>query len=116
MPLTNAEKQQRWRDRNMVVLTADARDIAEKLIEMGDQAKLRKVARYVNDHLRHPDRDAMERAIALGMAGSCDLNGPLSKTEALKRHRNPEPKPDHSWRIEASTKDGKRWQNGATLR
>ena len=56
MAISNAEKQARWRDRNVVSLTADARDIAAKLIWMDDQKKLRKVASYVNDHLRHPRR------------------------------------------------------------
>ena len=56
MPLTNAEKQQRWRDRNVVVLTGDAKAIAEQLIGMSDQKKLRKVAAFINDHLKHPDR------------------------------------------------------------
>jgi predicted secreted protein len=56
MSMTNAEKQQRWRDRNLVVLTDSALDIAEKLIEMDDQAKLRKVTAFLNDHLRNPNR------------------------------------------------------------
>jgi hypothetical protein len=51
MPLTNAEKQQRWRDRNVVVLTADATEIAGKLMDMADQPKLTKIARLINDHL-----------------------------------------------------------------
>ena len=62
MPLTNAEKQQRWRDRNVIVLTATAREIAEKLIEMDDQPKLRKVARFINDHLKNPNRTPHEMA------------------------------------------------------
>ena len=115
MGMSNAEKQARWRDRNVVSLTADARDIAAKLIWMDDQKKLRKVASYVNDHLRHPDRDAEERAIALGQVGYMSLDGPLSKTAAIKRHRNPEPEPDHSWRVEAITKDGRRWSSGVRL-
>jgi hypothetical protein len=40
MPLTSAEKQARYRDRNMVLLTADAPSIVGKLMEMEDQAKL----------------------------------------------------------------------------
>jgi hypothetical protein len=101
-------------DLNVVLLTADARDIAAKLIWMSDQGKLRKVAQFVNDHLRHPDRDPTERAIALGRIGMNGLNGRLSKTEALKRYRNP-PKPNSSWRVEAITKDGHRWTNGVRL-
>jgi hypothetical protein len=113
MALSNAEKQSRFRDRNVVVLTDDARGIAQKLIAIGDQNKLRRIARYVNDHLRHPDRGHWEKAIALGSVVVPGLNGPLSKTAALKYYR--EPKPDHSWRVEAITKDGRRWINGVRL-
>jgi hypothetical protein len=65
MPLSNAEKQRRWRERNVVVLTADAREIAGMLIDMADQGKLKKIARFINDHLRHPDRSPQEQANAL---------------------------------------------------
>ena len=51
MPLTNAQKQERWRTRNQVVLTDPAKRIAAKLIAMDDEAKLRKISSYVNDHL-----------------------------------------------------------------
>lgn len=51
MPLTNAQKQERWRTRNQVVLTDPAKRIAAKLIAMDDEDKLRKVASYVNDYL-----------------------------------------------------------------
>jgi len=115
MALSNAEKQARFRDRNVVLLTGDARAIAGKLIDMDDQGKLRRIARYVNDHLRHPDRDAIEKDIALGWIGMDSLNGRLSKTAALKRYRESEPKFDGSWRVEAIAKDGKRWINGVRL-
>ena len=36
MPLTNAQKQRRFRDRNVIVLTDRAEDIAEKLMDMED--------------------------------------------------------------------------------
>ena len=63
MPLTNAQKQERWRTRNQVVLTDPAKRIAAKLIAMDDEDKLRKIANYVNDHLRaatmkHDERKA----------------------------------------------------------
>ena len=51
MPLTNAQKQERWRTRNQVVLTDPAKRIAAKLIAMDDEDKLRKVASYINDYL-----------------------------------------------------------------
>jgi len=50
------------------------------------RTKLRRISRYVNDHRRHPDRDPVEKAIALGMMGTVSLNDPLSKTAALKRY------------------------------
>jgi hypothetical protein len=53
---SNAEKQRRWRERNQLVLTGTAADIAAQLIELVDAKKLRKVTRFVNDHLRHPER------------------------------------------------------------
>jgi hypothetical protein len=68
MALTNAENQARWRERNIISLTDRAPYIAQKLIEMDDQDKLRRIAR-INDHLRHPDRTPDERAVALGLAG-----------------------------------------------
>ena len=51
MALTNAQKQERWRNRNKVVLTDSAKRIAAKLVAMDDEAKLRKISNYVNDHL-----------------------------------------------------------------
>jgi len=33
----------------------------------------------------------------------------------LRRYRQPPPNPEHSWRVEAITKDGKRWRNGVCL-
>jgi hypothetical protein len=114
MALSNAEKQARWRQRYQVVLTQDAREIAGKLIEMADQAKLRRVARFINDHLKHPGRSPLERSIALGLAGYTSPDGDLSKTAALKRAKAEQAgeivAPDHSWLVEASTKDGKRWR------
>ena len=43
MPLTNAEKQQRFRKRNVLILTGSAEDIARKLTGIPDQNKLRNV-------------------------------------------------------------------------
>jgi hypothetical protein len=64
MALTNAQKQARWRDRHQLVLTENARTIAARLIEIPDQAKLRRIAGYLNDHLKHPERSPLERDIA----------------------------------------------------
>jgi hypothetical protein len=52
MALTNAEKQARWRDRNMVVLTERAELIAKKLIEAMDERELRQVSALIADHLK----------------------------------------------------------------
>jgi hypothetical protein len=113
MTLTNAEKQQRWRDRNQVVLTDRPEDIALKLMDMPDQAKLKKIARYINDHLKHPDRNREERLIAVGRIVTPSLNGPLGVKAAIKARR--EPKPQGSWRVEPLTRDGRRWTNGVRL-
>src|SRR5262249_11421739 len=51
MPLTGAEKQARYRARNMILLTADARAIADKLMEMEDQAKLIQVVALLRNRL-----------------------------------------------------------------
>jgi hypothetical protein len=115
MALTNAEKQQRWKERNQVVLTWPAEDIAGKLMDMEDQGKLRKIVNYLKDHLKHPDRTWQERAIALGRMGVPGLHGPLSKRKAMEYVRNPPPPQNHSWLVEATTKDGKRWRNGVRL-
>lgn len=96
------------------VFNQSAKEIAASLVEMEDQRKLRKVAKLINDHLEHPDRTPFERAIALGIATLSSLDGNLSKTAALAKLR--EPTPDGSWRVEATTSDGRRWVNGVRLR
>jgi hypothetical protein len=120
MPLTNAEKQARWRERNVIVLTRDAVDIAEAMIDLDREPdelrdivkKLRKVASYLNDHVRHPERTPYQQAIALGRAGVGSLNGDLPKLAAIAAVEKPEP--DTSFRVEAVGKGG-RWRNGVTL-
>ena len=47
MPLTNVEKQRRWRARNFVSLAADAREIARRLAAMDDQDKFAEVVRLL---------------------------------------------------------------------
>jgi hypothetical protein len=47
MPLTNAEKQERWRKRNQLVLTAPAAAIVRQLAAMADQNKLYEIARQL---------------------------------------------------------------------
>ena len=106
MALTNAEKQARWRERNIILLADDATDIAAKLIEMDDQAKLREIAKFINDHLKHPERTSTERAVALGFMS---IEG-LSKTAALAMLRE---NPAH--RVEVVTADGRRFGNGVRL-
>src|SRR5262249_52546299 len=66
MALTNAQKQARFRERNTIVLTADAQEIAEKLMDMEDQAKLHKIHRWVGNHLKNPKRSLTERYVDLG--------------------------------------------------
>jgi hypothetical protein len=115
MALTNAEKQARWRERNFISLTDDAASISWKLMQM-DQAKLRKLAKFINDHLKHPDRTEFERQIALGRIGMDGLNGRLTPKQAIEKLRNPEPKQDYSYRVEAQTADGRRWATGVRLK
>ena len=55
MPLTGAEKQARYRARNIVPLTADARTIADKLMAIEDQAKLFQVVALLKDRLNPTD-------------------------------------------------------------
>jgi hypothetical protein len=83
MALTNAEKQARWRERNIISLTDRAPEIALKLIEMDDQDKPRKIVQYIYDHLRHPDRTPIERAVALGIYRRGRLNGSHSNPIAV---------------------------------
>jgi hypothetical protein len=55
MPLTSAEKQARYRARNIVLLTAGAQAIADKLMEMEDQAKLIQVMALLKGRLDPTD-------------------------------------------------------------
>src|SRR5262249_41697064 len=55
MPLTSAEKQARYRERNVVLLTADAHAIADKLMAMEDQAKLIQVVGLLKNRLDSTD-------------------------------------------------------------
>jgi hypothetical protein len=50
-PLTNAQKQERWRRRNQIVLGDDADDIAAKLIGL-DRRKLRRIVTLIVRHLK----------------------------------------------------------------
>ena len=51
MALTNAQKQERWRRRNRIVLGDDAEDIAAKLISL-DRRKLRRIVTLLTRHLK----------------------------------------------------------------
>jgi hypothetical protein len=51
MPLTGAEKQARYRARNVVLLSADAPAIADRLLEMEDQAKLIQIVAILKGRL-----------------------------------------------------------------
>ena len=52
MPLTNAQKQARWRERNVITLSAPAEEIADKLTATADPGKLHKLAALLNHHLK----------------------------------------------------------------
>ncbi|KRQ03093.1 hypothetical protein [Bradyrhizobium manausense] len=107
MALTNAEKQARWRDKNVIKLTDHAVDIAEKLIEMDDQKKLAKLAKFINDHLKHPDRTAFQRRAARGQEGMEHADG--------RRYTKAELMAVSSWRVEVADTSGKRWCNNVRL-
>jgi hypothetical protein len=51
----NAEYQQRWRERNVISLTADARDIARKLTTMDDQVKFAQIVGLLNQRINPKD-------------------------------------------------------------
>jgi hypothetical protein len=55
MPLTSAEKQARYRERNIVLLTASADDIARKLLGMEDQIKVLQVFGLLRNQLAPTD-------------------------------------------------------------
>jgi hypothetical protein len=109
MGITGAEKQRRFRERNMVVLTASAEDIAATMIGMSDQKKLRSVVRYLKDHLKNPDRGPCEREAALGRIGIAGM----SRAETLASLAAQ--RAAGTWRVEAISTDGRRWANGVRL-
>jgi hypothetical protein len=106
MALSNAEKQARWRNRNVIKLTDDAESIAWQLMHMDDQKKLLKVSRYIRDHLKHPDRTDMEKQIALGRIG---IDGRSKAATLAWIRENP------AYRVEVETADGRRFGNGVRL-
>jgi hypothetical protein len=58
MALTNAQRQARWCERNRIVLSDDADEIATKLIriDIKDRPKLRKVFNLLAKHLMKATR------------------------------------------------------------
>jgi hypothetical protein len=78
MALTNAEKQALWRKRYQIVLTRCAEEIAAKLIGMKDQAKLRKIYKFVGNHLKNSNRSSLERPARRRLTGIKGLVLPLS--------------------------------------
>jgi hypothetical protein len=55
MALSNAEKQARWRKRNLIALTADACEIARRLATSMDEVKLAQVVGLLNGRLNPKD-------------------------------------------------------------
>src|SRR5262245_62158449 len=86
MPLTNAQKQQRWRERHVVVLSAPAEDIASKLIASDDLYKLHTIAAIVNAHLKdHPcPRCEGTGIFQLQQSPSCGAGRRSAKDRPLK--------------------------------
>ena len=60
MTFSNSEKQARFRARNVIVLTDGAEDIAAKLIDMDDKAKLAKVAMLISKRVL-PDSEVVSQ-------------------------------------------------------
>lgn len=94
---------------------ASAGEMAEQLIAKYDPGDLHKIERYIRDHRLNPDRTAVERRIAMGSIQMPGLHGPLGKTAALKAYREKSTPQDYSYRVEAVTKDGRRWTSGVRL-
>jgi hypothetical protein len=125
MALTNAERQARWRDQrnsraNVLADDAKPKEMAEGLlIELGvDRA--RKVLRALDKRLRGIKSDCPackgtgfiewqieDREGGARFSQPCDC-GPKAAAHVA-------PPPDHSWRVIATTPDGRRWQNGVRL-
>jgi hypothetical protein len=55
MPLSNAEKQARWRKRNVIVLTASPFVIVRQLMAMEDQVSLRLIVTLLYQQLNPKD-------------------------------------------------------------
>jgi len=102
---------------DVVFLAWSAREIASMLIAMDDQTKLKKIAAFIRDHLKHPNRTWKERHAALGLLGMSGLDGPLTKKQVLERLRLGGEEPQQfSWRVDAIGKDGKRYRSGVRLK
>jgi hypothetical protein len=95
MALTNAEHQRRWRKRNLVSLTADGREIARKLLEMDDRAKLALIVGLLNSStpkLAAANLSEMTAAVAgpvLPEATRATRLPIASPAPSPSRHRNP---------------------------
>ena len=55
MALSNAQKQERWRKRNLIALSWDAREIVRRLATMEDQPKLALIVALLNQRLNPKD-------------------------------------------------------------
>jgi hypothetical protein len=92
---------------NSLHLDDHAADIAEKLIEMEDQKKLSKIAKLINDHLKHPERTQFQRSAAIGRGGLEHADG--------RRYTKADLAQLHCWRVEGVDTAGQRWGNGVKL-
>ena len=85
---------------------------------MEDQAKLRRIAKFINDHLKHPDRSPSNGPSPWAGWGStalwADRGAGAGRAEQAAAGKE-RVQQDHSWLVEASTKDGHRWRNGVRL-
>jgi hypothetical protein len=133
MALTNAERQARWRDKRnelaCIIETERGTDIVEALLKEWGVEKARTVERVLHKRLRAikadckachgtglmpvaftPDGIAKPAATGdeVRMTSPCDCGPKAADFTA--------PPQEFSWKVIATTKDRKRWENGVRLR
>jgi len=93
MSLTNAERQTRWRERHVAVLSSPAQDIVGKLIATNDLYKLHTIAALLNEHLKdHPCPRCNGKGIyQLVESPTCDA-GQVHVGNLRRRPKNKPPK------------------------
>jgi hypothetical protein len=123
MALTNAQKQARWRERRNSkadVLDDDAKpkQVAEGLLTELGVDRARKVLRALDKRLRGIKSDCPAckgTGFMWWQIEDTELRYPVPCDCGPKAAAAIAPPPDHSWRVIATTANGRRWQNGVRL-